>query len=274
MSTLRKGDSGSEVKYLQRLLGVTADGIFGSNTETAVKEFQKNNNLTADGIVGQKTWTALESSSNKLSTQESDYGISITVKGITNNITKKSRSIEYLAIHYTAGASSEKGNALSTRNYFQKSNTNASADFIVDDETIIQTNSNIYNYYCWAVGDGNGKNGITNSNSISVELCSTLKSGASSKYPNHAGWSFTEAVLDNGARLARYLMKKYDIPYDNVVRHYDASGKACPGIIGWNNSALYTEDGKVTSESNNSEEWDKFKERLKGQDENRQERTH
>ena len=166
-------------------------------------------------------------------------------------------------MHYTAGGSSTSGNALSTRNYFQKSSTNASADFIIDDDTTVQANSDPSNYYCWAVGDGNGKYGITNANSISIEMCSTLKSGTSSQYPNHTGWSFSDAVLDNGEKLAKYLMAKYNIPYENVVRHYDASRKACPGIVGWNNSTLYTEDGKTTSGSNNSNEWEKFKERLK-----------
>lgn len=64
--TLRRGSIGSEVKYLQRKLYSklypvgTIDGIFGSNTERAVKEFQTENGLTADGIVGPLTWKAIE----------------------------------------------------------------------------------------------------------------------------------------------------------------------------------------------------------------------
>ena len=30
------------------------------------------------------------------------------------------------------------------------------------------------------------------------------------------------------------LIEKYNIPKDHIIRHYDVSGKACPGIIGWN----------------------------------------
>lgn len=41
---------------IQKAVGVTADGLFGKNTESAVKEFQKKNGLTADGIVGVMTW--------------------------------------------------------------------------------------------------------------------------------------------------------------------------------------------------------------------------
>lgn len=60
----------AQVKTLQRLLNamsykgsdgktLTVDGIFGSNTDYAVKAFQKANNVTADGIVGPVTWKIL-----------------------------------------------------------------------------------------------------------------------------------------------------------------------------------------------------------------------
>lgn len=63
--TLRRGDSGEAVMYLQTLLCdvgemLTADGKFGPKTEQAVKDFQILVGLTADGIVGPKTWSALE----------------------------------------------------------------------------------------------------------------------------------------------------------------------------------------------------------------------
>lgn len=56
---LKKGDTGSEVKEVQQMLSITADGIFGSGTESAVKSFQSKNGLTADGIVGPKTYETL-----------------------------------------------------------------------------------------------------------------------------------------------------------------------------------------------------------------------
>ena len=63
--TLRKGDSGPDVVYLQTLLcdvgeTLTVDGKFGSKTETAVKDFQRLYQLTVDGVVGPATWDALE----------------------------------------------------------------------------------------------------------------------------------------------------------------------------------------------------------------------
>lgn len=44
---------------LQGALGINQDGIFGANTEKAVKAFQAAHNLTADGIVGTRTKAAL-----------------------------------------------------------------------------------------------------------------------------------------------------------------------------------------------------------------------
>lgn len=59
---LQMGDSGDRVRDLQRLLGVTADGVFGPVTTAAVVAFQTAHGLTADGIVGPQTWAALDGS--------------------------------------------------------------------------------------------------------------------------------------------------------------------------------------------------------------------
>lgn len=64
-STLRTGDQGQEVIILQRMLnkagnyGLDEDGVFGEQTEGAVKSFQGSVGLTADGIVGPLTWASL-----------------------------------------------------------------------------------------------------------------------------------------------------------------------------------------------------------------------
>lgn len=64
--TLSIGATGEAVSRLQR--GLTAalgrtvaiDGIFGSQTDTAVRDYQRTRGLYVDGIVGPKTWSALQ----------------------------------------------------------------------------------------------------------------------------------------------------------------------------------------------------------------------
>lgn len=63
--TLRRGDRGEDVVYLQTRLAAIGygvgkvDGIFGIRTLEAVKAFQVDNDLAVDGIVGAKTWAAV-----------------------------------------------------------------------------------------------------------------------------------------------------------------------------------------------------------------------
>ncbi len=53
------GSHGDAVAEIQRQLGVSADGIFGPQTQSAVTDFQARNGLDVDGVVGPATWTAL-----------------------------------------------------------------------------------------------------------------------------------------------------------------------------------------------------------------------
>lgn len=277
MNTLKKGSKGDDVVALQHLLNVEGykvkiDGDYGQKTEAAVKMLQKAHGLEDDGIVGNKTWAALGVKSNApTSTNSKCVDPSVVYAPLTCCITKTpNRTIKYLAIHYTAGASSASGRAKGMKSSWEKSKR-ASADFGVDDATMVQFNPDPKNYKCWSVGDkknpysGGGRlYGIaTNANTISIEICSNLKSGTSASKTNHEGWYFTEAALNNAVRLAKILMKKYNIPLDRVVRHYDISGKVCPGVLGWNNAGLNDTKGNKINGTNNSLKWEEFKNRLK-----------
>ena len=62
---LQKGDTGSEVAVLQRMLHdmdfkITVDGIFGNETETLVKQFQQKHSLLVTGIVGPEILGAIQ----------------------------------------------------------------------------------------------------------------------------------------------------------------------------------------------------------------------
>ncbi|MCW3017278.1 MAG: hypothetical protein JWO02_4370 [Solirubrobacterales bacterium] len=49
----------SAIKAAQQALGVSADGVVGSQTRAAVRRFQRANGLLVDGVIGPQTLTAL-----------------------------------------------------------------------------------------------------------------------------------------------------------------------------------------------------------------------
>lgn len=187
--------------------------------------------------------------------------INITKQTSYSNTTSYlNRPIKYIVVHYTAGSTSKAGSALNTAVMFSNPSVYASADFIVDDDTIVQFNPDIKNRFCWHCGDnknmfsmgGKYYGKCTNANSIGIEVCSTNPNWQASDFANSKKWSFTDKVVNNAVELVKYLMQTYNIPIENVIRHYDVTGKFCPGIIGWN------------EDSGNAKKWEQFKARLTG----------
>ena len=145
-----------------------------------------------------------------------------------NYSSRKGNSIKYIVLHYTGNKQdSAEGNA----NYFNGGDRNASAHYFVDNNSIYQVveESNA----AWSVGDGYGRYGITNYNSINIEMCTS------------GNYNVSEETENNAIDLVKTLMAKYGVSIDRVVRHYDASRKVCPN---WN--------------GNNWARWSNFKNKL------------
>lgn len=177
------------------------------------------------------------------------------VKKLTKiNYTKKSNPgrIKYIVIHYFGSL----GTAEAVANYFANAYRGASAHYSLDEGT------NIYQ----SVEDGDiawhcGTSGTyyhrecRNSNSIGIEV-RPHKVNTKSLKAADTDWYFTDKTLERLVEFTKYLMKKYNIPAENVLRHYDVTRKYCPRPFMGNDINTYH---KVSG----NEMWNRFKAQLK-----------
>lgn len=145
----------------------------------------------------------------------------ITKKLIENNYSGRNReTIKFIVVHDTGNPSKGAG-AENHYQYFNKPDRNASAHYFVDGKETLQLVED--HNSAWHCGDGKGRFGITNRNSIGIELCINFD----------GDWELTKK---HAAELVRYLLSKHGLSKESVVRHYDASLKNCPGkmsAMGW-----------------------------------------
>ena len=141
---------------------------------------------------------------------------------------RNASQIRYLVYHYTGN---DGDSAANNAKYFQNNIVKASAHYFVDDTTVCRSVPDLK--VAWSVGGSKYANAdktgggtmygiITNTNSISIEMCDTIRNGV---------YQASEATLANAAALGRALMEKYGIPIENVYRHFDVTGKHCPSYL-------------------------------------------
>ena len=154
---------------------------------------------------------------------------------------RNASQIRYLVYHYTGN---DGDRAANNAKYFQNNIVKASAHYFVDDTTVWRSVPDLK--VAWSVGGSKYANAdktgggtmygvISNTNSLSIEMCDTIRNGV---------YQASEATLSNAAALGRALMEKYDIPIENVYRHFDVTGKHCPSYLV------------------NAQKWAEFKKRL------------
>lgn len=142
---------------------------------------------------------------------------------------KGNNNPEYIVFHFVGASGQAWGNA----KYFHSTYRGASAHYFVDPEHIVQVVED--DTPAWHIGDGsrtdkggiNGyihPGGATNTNAIGIEVCQDTSTGKSAWE-----WDFHPETLNKVEWLIRTLQKKYGINDDHVIRHYDATGKPCPG---------------------------------------------
>lgn len=150
-------------------------------------------------------------------------------KNVINASSRNGNKIEYINIHYTGSI----GDALQHSNYFKNGYRGRSAHYFVGyDGTIIQSVDDTL--AAWSVGGSKYPNTSggsvffkdNNYNSINIEMC--VKNNGTDYSASSTSWYFEYPTIYSTVRLVQELMKKYNIPIENVVRHYDVIGKTCP----------------------------------------------
>lgn len=141
---------------------------------------------------------------------------------------RNASQIRYLVYHYTGNDGDKAANNV---NYFKNNIVKASAHYFVDDAFVylsVPENRIAYSVggskYSNADKTGGGKmyGIITNTNSISIEMCDTIKNGI---------YQASDTTIENALALGREIMAKYNIPVENVYRHFDVTGKHCPSYL-------------------------------------------
>lgn len=154
----------------------------------------------------------------------------------SNCYTYRNDDILFIVIHFTGNNGDT---ALNNCTFFSGVSRKASANYFVGNDGIYQSVPD--NWAAWAVGGTNTYKHryCRNMNSISIEMCSRI--GAEGKY------YIDDDVVEQTIKLTKYLMNKYGVPVENVLRHYDVWDKKCPEPF-----------------VRQPELWDNFKKRLTG----------
>lgn len=124
---------------------------------------------------------------------------------------------KYIVIHYVGAT----GGAEDNCKYFQSNYRGASAHYFVGHagevwQCVLDTD------VAWHCGATTYKHPYCrNTNSIGIEMCCR-------KNNSNGTWYFEDATVQSTIELTKELMKKYNIPASNVIRHFDVTGKTCP----------------------------------------------
>ena len=147
------------------------------------------------------------------------------------NFTDKNNAarIKYIVIHYFGGLST----ALQLAKYWAREYAGASAHYAIGHEgeifQIVEDDD-----VAWHCGAKSYKHAACrNTNSIGIEMA-VKKKDSSTKNVTDKDWYFTPQTVAAAVELTRQLMKKYNIPAENVIRHYDVTGKICPNPYYYN----------------------------------------
>ena len=163
----------------------------------------------------------------------------------TNYKRGRTTYIQYIVIHYTGNKGDS---ALNNVQYFAHNTVSASAHFFVDEHRIY-TSVPITDTAWHCGGKKQSESGgkwygkCTNNNSIGIEMCLLDKDG-----------DVRKGTVLKTVELVTYLMNKYNIPPENVIRHWDVVGKLCPAPFVGDNNAWWQDFKNRINDTNGSED--------------------
>jgi N-acetyl-anhydromuramyl-L-alanine amidase AmpD len=179
---VKRGDRGDGVKAIQEKLELVMDGIFGSQTETAVKNFQQSQGLQADGIVGPATIAALGIDLDEFLTTDIQDSTLTTTEGLLihksyldkDEYKSGPTAKFYVFLHHTAGAHDPYATIRSWNNddrgriatQFIVGNASISGDTTHDGEVV-----ECFPNDAWAYHLGRNNSALLQPHSIGIEIC-------------------------------------------------------------------------------------------------------
>ena len=164
-------------------------------------------NTLYDRYFGEKYW---QRDKEKLSVESPIIDVQLLTENPYSRPGTPTKRIQNIVVHYTANPGST---AQDNRDYFEslkdQETTAVSSNFIVGlDGEIIQ---------CVPTWEMAYASNSANETSVSIEMC----------HPDMSG-RFNEETYESTVYLCAFLCEMFGLSEEDVIRHYDVTGKNCP----------------------------------------------
>lgn len=200
MATFKKGSRGKNVTLIQQALGIKADGVFGAQTEEAVKAWQSSHGLDPDGIVGSLTWATLFPKAEK------------------TKLVKSARKITEIIVHCTATPEGRNFTVADIRaGHLARGFVDIGYHYVIYLDGSVHEGRNIHQTGAHCTGH--------NQNSVGISYVGGVE--ADGRTPKDTRTREQKAAL---VTLLADLCKLYKLPVTRIFGHYQFANKACPSF--------------------------------------------
>lgn len=200
MATYKKGSKGKSVTLIQQALGIKADGVFGTQTEEAVKAWQSSHGLDPDGIVGSLTWATLFPKAEK------------------TKLVKSARKITEIIVHCTATPEGRNFTVADIRaGHLARGFVDIGYHYVIYLDGSVHEGRSIHQTGAHCTGH--------NQNSVGISYVGGVE--ADGRTPKDTRTKEQKTAL---VTLLADLCKLYKLPVTRIFGHYQFANKACPSF--------------------------------------------